>query len=329
MRTGYFPHMEWAKAHTDDPLPIELGFSGAARPRGAPWREHGRGEPETVARVAKKYGVQRDRVHLVGGTSLANFIAIAACCDPGETVAVETPRYAPLAQIPLSLGARVVDVKRSRAGRLGRIPRRAKLVVVSDPHNPTGRLLDKRDWARLSAAANRGAVVVVDEVYRDVQKKPGRVAARRHDRFVTTGSFTKGYGLGALRLGWIFAHPDLLAETRRVDNLVAVECATPSYLQLKRVWPRLERLRRRTMAPVRENVATLQSLGLDFVEPQAGLTAFVHVGDGDAVADELETQGVGVARGSFFEAPAYVRVFLGANPTLFRRGASALAALLA
>ena len=35
MQKAKFPHMEWAKAHTADPLPIELGFSGAPHPRGA------------------------------------------------------------------------------------------------------------------------------------------------------------------------------------------------------------------------------------------------------------------------------------------------------
>ena len=35
MRNALFPHMEWTKAHSRDPLPVELGFSGAAHPAGA------------------------------------------------------------------------------------------------------------------------------------------------------------------------------------------------------------------------------------------------------------------------------------------------------
>lgn len=37
MRNALFPHMEWAKAHTRAPLPVELGFSGAPRPSGRLW----------------------------------------------------------------------------------------------------------------------------------------------------------------------------------------------------------------------------------------------------------------------------------------------------
>jgi aspartate/methionine/tyrosine aminotransferase len=316
--------MEWAKAHSRRPLPLELGFSGAAAPRGAAYREHGSGEPELERRIARKYGVRRDQIYLVGGTSLGNFVAVAAFCDPGDVVAVETPRYAPLAEIPRGLGAQVVEVPVRPGHPLGRLPDRATLAVVSSPHNPTGRLLTEADWRGLARFADRGGIVLVDEVYRDLQARPPRVAAARHPRFLTTGSFTKTYGLGALRLGWVLGAPELLAHVRRVDNLVSVEVATPSLALLKRIWSRLPELRRRTMRPIRANLLALRRSGLRFLEPEAGLTALVHVGDGDAAAAALEGEGIGVARGSFFDAPAYVRLFLGAAPRDFRRGLEAL-----
>ena len=329
MRNAFFPHMEWAKTHTRTPLPVELGFSGAPRPAGAAYKEHGSGHPELQRRIARKYGVSADRVYLAGGTSLANFVTIAAFCDPGEVVAVETPRYAPLAEIPRSLGAEVVDVPLRPGRALGPFPRAARLAVCSRPHNPTGKLFGHDDWRSLARFADRGGVVLVDEVYRDLQARPPKVAAARHDRFLTTGSFTKTYGLGALRLGWVLGAPDLLDRVRRVDNLVSVQVATPSILQLLKAWPRLPELRRRTLRPVRTNLAALRAAGLTFAEPDAGLTVLVEVGDGDRCAAALEKEGVGVARGSFFDAPAHVRVFLGADPRAFRRGVEALTRYLA
>jgi len=320
--------MEWAKTHTKSPLPVELGFSGARSPAQKLLREHGSGHPELERRIARKYGVSKASVYLIGGTSLGNFVAIAAHCDPGELVAVETPRYAPLAEIPRCLGARVVPIPRSPLGRLGNLPARAKLVVVTSPHNPTGRLLEPSDWLALDRAAARGAVVIVDEVYRDLQARPGPVAAARNPRFLTTASFTKTYGLGALRLGWVLGAPDLLEPVKRVDNLVSVQVSTPSVEKLLSIWPRLPELRRKTMRPIRANLATLRESGLEFIEPEAGLTAFVRVGDGDGVAAALERLGVGVARGSFFEAPKYLRLFLGADPRHFRSGVRALTAVM-
>jgi aspartate/methionine/tyrosine aminotransferase len=320
--------MEWAKAHTSSPLPIELGFSGAANPPGPRYRECGSGHPELERRIARRYGVRKNQIYLLGGTSLANFVAIAAFCDPGDVVAVETPRYAPLAEIPAGLGATVVDVPRGPSGRLGRIPAEASLVIATTPHNPTGRLLEEADWRALARSADRGAVVLVDEIYRDLQARPPRVAAARHPRFLTTGGLTKTYGLGALRLGWVLGAESLLDRVRRVDNLVSIQCATPSLLELQRLWDRLPELRRQALRPVRRNLAALRRSGLEFIEPQAGLTAMVRVGDGDALAGALEAQGVGVARGSFFCAPEYVRLFLGADPVVFRQGLAAVTAYL-
>lgn len=325
MRNAFFPHMEWAKAHTRDPLPIELGFSGARAPVGPGFKEHGSGDPDLEARIAKRYEVPPDHVYLVAGTSLANFVSIAAFCDPGETVAVETPRYAPLSEIPRGLGATVVDLPRLNQP-LGPIPDGVSLVVVSTPHNPTGVNLKDEEWKTLARFADGGGVVIVDEVYRDLQAKMPKVAAARHPRFLTTASFTKAYGLGALRVGWILGAPDLLDRVRRTDNLISVQVATPSILAMKRAWPKLNVLRRRALVPVKANLQLLKRSKLPFVKPDAGLTALVHVGDGDAAATTLHSRGIAVAPGSFFGAPDHVRIYLGADRRAFAKGIEALRA---
>jgi aspartate/methionine/tyrosine aminotransferase len=322
MQKAKFPHMEWAKAHTLDPLPIELGFSGAGHPPGPNHQEFGSGDPVLAAKIARKYGVAKEQIYLVGGTSLANFVTLAAFTARDGVVGVETPRYAPLAEIPAGLGAKVVDIKRRKS--LKAFPKKAKLVVVSSPHNPTGRLLTDKDWTRLTAFADAGGIVVVDEVYRDLQSKPPQVAAARHPRFLTTGGLTKTYGLGGLRLGWVLGAPELLDRVRRVDNLVSVQCATPSLLHLRRIWNRLPEFRRASMRPVRRNLATLRKSGIEFIEPEAGLTAFARVGDGDRCAAAMAERGVGVASGSFFGDNRYVRLFLGADPADFRVGVAEL-----
>jgi len=327
MRNALFPHMEWAKALAARPLPVPLGWSGAPNPALAALREHGPQEAELVRRIARRHGVPSSHVYLTGGTSLANFVAIAAFADPGDAVVVETPRYGSLAEIPRGLGCRVLDLPRDPEGGLAEPPAEGTLLVVTNPHNPTGRLLTEADWGRLERFARRG-VVLVDEVYRDLQPRPPRVAAARHARFLTTASLTKSYGLGALRLGWVLAAPPLLDRVRRVDNLVSVAVSMPSVLLALRLWPRLPALRQRALRHRAGNLARLRASGLRFVAPQAGLTALVEAGDGDAAAAAAAQEGVAVVPGSFFQAPSCVRVFLGAEPAAFRRGIETLRRLV-
>lgn len=321
MRNAFFPHMEWAKGQLERPGSLPLGWSGAPHPPGPEFEEHGREERLLVRRIARRYGVPARKVYLLGGTSLANFVVIAALTDPGDLVAVETPRYASLAEIPRALGCRVVDVARVP---LGRIPRRARLLILTSPHNPTGKVLTADEWRRARDFAEGGGLVLVDEVYRDLQKRPGPVAAARHRRFVTTASLTKSYGLGALRLGWALAAPDLLARIRRVDNLISVAVSNPSILAANRHWPRLGSYRRTALRNVAANLRTLRASGLEFIEPDAGLTAFVRVGDGDRVSRALARRRIAVVPGSFFGDRSSVRIFLGADPAPFRAGIEAL-----
>jgi aspartate/methionine/tyrosine aminotransferase len=328
MQKTKFPHMEWAKAHTKSPAPLELGFSGARRPDGPEYLELVGGDPVLEAKIARKYGVAKDHVYLTAGTSLANFVTLAAFVGRGDFVGVERPRYTPLAEIPGGLGGRVIDIVRRPGAGLGALPKKATVIVVTTPHNPTGQLLRDADWKKLARFADAGGIVVVDEVYRDLQDKPPAVAASRHPRFLTTAGVTKAYGLGGLRMGWVLGEPELLARVRRVNDLVSVQCSTPSIVALRAAWSRLPEFRRRALRPVARNLAALRRSGLKFIEPDAGLTAFVRVGDGDRCMEEMATRGVGVATGSFFGDNRYVRVYLGTEPAVFRAGIERLAAYL-
>ena len=122
------------------------------------------------------------------------------------------------------------------------------------------------------------------------------------------------------RVAVLFGAPELLDRVRRVNDLVSVQCSTPSILALRRVWDRLPEFRRKAMRPIARYLATLRRSGVPFIEPEAGLTAFVRVGDGDRCMAAMTERGVGVATGSFFGDNRYVRVFLGADPAIFREG---------
>jgi aspartate/methionine/tyrosine aminotransferase len=89
---------------------------------------------------------------------------------------------------------------------------RTKVVVVTNPQNPTGiALSDQALDSVLDAAGRAGAWVLADEVYAGAERVGPDTPSLfgRYDRVVATGSLSKAYGLPGLRIGWIVAPLDL------------------------------------------------------------------------------------------------------------------------
>src|SRR6476469_8249080 len=75
----------------------DLELDGASHPRYAPLRE----------RIAGRYGVAVEQVVAADGTSMANFLAMAALITPGDEVLVEQPTYEPMLGAASFLGAEI------------------------------------------------------------------------------------------------------------------------------------------------------------------------------------------------------------------------------
>src|ERR1700722_9357638 len=129
-----------------------------------------------IRALADRYEVSPDQVVTAPGTSMANYLAIAAIVGVGDEVLVEHPAYEPLLDLPELLGAKVHRFNRGYdrqfhvdIGSLAdQVTPRTKLIILTNPHNPSGILEPPevlREVGRL--AARVGAYVLVDEVYMD------------------------------------------------------------------------------------------------------------------------------------------------------------------
>ena len=240
------PYMEWAKTR---PRPaIDLAGSNlhgctlddlpGARDAIDIAGESPDGYPPLVEAIAARYGVGADNVATANGCSGANFLACAALLEPGDEVLVEKPFYDPMPAAARLLGASVITFERRfedgydvDADRVAAaLTPRTRLVLLSNPHNPSGALARPESLAALAAlASRRGIHVLVDEVYLDTVFADRPVpAATLSPALVSTNSLTKSYGLASLRCGWTLAAPDVTRRIRRARDLVDVWAPMPS-----------------------------------------------------------------------------------------------------
>lgn len=89
----------------------------------------------------------------------------------------------------------------------------AEALFLCNPNNPTARLLPKGDVLRIvQAAGERGVRVILDEAFIDYAEEASLIGETKHyPNLIVLRSFTKFYGLPALRVGYLVADPALRA----------------------------------------------------------------------------------------------------------------------
>ena len=298
------------------------------------------------AAIAAHCGVPADHVVTAVGSSGANFLALASLVRPGDAVLVEDPGYAPLAAAARLFGAEVIALPRPFARDYAVEPEaiaaaitpRTRLVVLTRPHNPTGAVIDRPTLEAIADVAERARVhVLVDEVYLDTLGGASlSPAALVSERFISTSSLTKAYGLAGLRCGWALAAPAAAARMRAARAVVAPVPAPSQRLAL-RAFADLARLADRARRIVGSNRIRVEQTfaGRDdvaWVPPAGGTVAFprlLRVADIDGFVDRLLVEHhTAVVPGRFFGHPQHVRVAFGMGAEELARGLEAVAAAL-
>jgi aspartate/methionine/tyrosine aminotransferase len=350
-----FAYMEWAKRRS--PSPIDLAQSGVPGLSLADLPvdlagceingEHPYGYPPLLEAIAARAGVSPDNVIPAHGASEAIFLACAALLDRGDIAVVERPGYEQLVNCARMAGAEVRRWERrfergygfDRNAFEAAVPDGARLVLMTNLHNPSGVLLERDEVRDLAEIAGRkGARVFIDEIYLDAAG-PGkrRTAFGAADNIVVASSLTKVYGLSGLRCGWILAPDRLVLRFRRLMDHLSVVHAFIAEQIAARLFPHLDALRERRRSLQEGNLRTLAAFiaaepRLDWVPPAGGIVGFPCVdapGGGDALAVRLaEHYGTAVVPGGFFGAPEHFRLGFGLAPDALDRGLAAIRAAL-
>jgi aspartate/methionine/tyrosine aminotransferase len=347
-------YMEWAKAHLKVRYNlVNSGVSPCAIDLLSPSvddftmiADNEYGWKPLVERIARRYAVDTDCVVLAHGTSMANHLACATLLDAGDDVLVESPGYEPLRVLPqfLHCEVRVFERRAEQGYRLDidlierALTRRTRLVIISNPHNPTGAVATDDELRGLAVLADTYDFrVLVDEVYLEWLYGDGANSAiNLSPRFVTTRSLTKVYGLAALRAGWILAEPDLADRMKRLSGLFTVTIAHPTERLAARALDRATLLLEPLRSLVAGNRAAVAELveaspKLSWVPPEAGTVGFVRLNTGnvDMLVERLVAQhDTSVAPGHFFGAADHFRIGFGMDTAQLTEGLQRLDAAL-
>ncbi len=304
--------------------------------------------------IASRYGVETTAGHDRAGCVGCEFSCVCgARSNPATTCWWKHPvtiRCSALpdcsARVSISSSATSTTGSRSMPTVWQRaLTPRTRLIIVTNPHNPSGVLADSEALDEIGQVARaHGAHVLVDEVYLDVAQAsasgPGveadRTFAHHGDAFVCTNSLTKSYGLSGLRCGWILSSPEVAERIRRTRDVVDGTGSIVSERLAVVAFDHLERLLTRATSLVETNRPIIQHF-LDTRAdlawaPSSGTVVFPRlrqVNDSLSFAERLlQERETAVVPGRFFQAPAHIRIGFGGPPETLRNGLHALGAAL-
>ncbi|MFC6825324.1 pyridoxal phosphate-dependent aminotransferase [Halopelagius fulvigenes] len=362
------PYLEWIDGRTEA-AEHDFGSSDlrSSADDGAvvPDPLRGRSAPDDAslrAQLAAEYDVDEENVLVTAGATQANFLVAAAAIDLATTsetgrkpqVLAEKPGYQPLVVTPEALGARVDRFLRPDEEGFRLEPKRISnavsdafaLAVAANRHNPSGNLSDRETLAEAAqACADADGYLLVDEVYApyvrdaDEGESPVRAfggpTAAGLPNTVVTGSLTKFYGLGGLRIGWLIGPTEVVERAREVARHLA-SVAEPSRRLARRAVHDAAEL----TASARDRLARNHELLESFVAERDALSGSVHPGGsfallshagatGDAFAEAAWDEGVLVVPGRFFNRPDHFRLALGRPPEEMAAGLDALSEVVA
>jgi aspartate/methionine/tyrosine aminotransferase len=286
------------------------------------------------ARIAALYhGAGDDGVVVCNGSAEANFIAMWELVRPGDEIAVLVPTYMQTYGLAQNAGASVTEIPlREELGwqpdpddiaRL--VSDRTRIIVVTNPGNPTGAALSRDARRAVVAAAQRtGAWILADEVYTGAELSGSATPSffGAHERVIATGSLSKAYGLPGLRIGWCMTDPHTAATLwARSDYTTISTGELTDRLATLALDPTLRPvLLQRTRRIIRSGLDTLTDWmqntgGMHWRDPDAGAICFVRY-DADIPSGELAErlrveQSVLIVPGSHFGLGQYVRFSLG------------------
>ncbi|WP_433224037.1 MalY/PatB family protein [Microtetraspora malaysiensis] len=159
-------------------------------------------------RMETRYGFRLDPGHVrsYSDVNQALQVLLHLTTRPGDTVALHTPAYHPFLDTIAQMGRRLLPIPMvpdSDGWRFEVPDERADVLLLVNPHNPTGRVLTAEELATLAAYAERhDALVISDEIHADLTYAP-----RTHipfgtilpERTVTLTSATKAFNMGGIR----------------------------------------------------------------------------------------------------------------------------------
>ncbi len=280
--------------------------------------------------LAARHGVPAEQVVVGNGADELIRLCGAAVLDAGDAAVVPWPSFpsylsaagvhgAEAVRVALGGGhALDLDAVLSACSQAAPGGGRARVAFLANPNNPTGTLLGRDEVRGFLDDLPPRVLCVLDEAYAeyaDPEPEGPALVAEGREPICVLRTFSKAYGLAALRIGYAVASPAVAAALNRVRPIFNVnQPAQEAALAALGEWEAVARRVGHVRAARETLKGVLDAAGLRAVGSQANFVlAETPDGEADALAERLLREGFIVRALRGFGAPGAIRVTCGTD----------------
>ncbi|WP_226688065.1 histidinol-phosphate transaminase [Stutzerimonas stutzeri] len=272
-------------------------------------------------RLAERYSVGINQVTLGNGSNDILELVARAYLAPGLNAVFSEHAFAVYPIATQAVGAEGRAVPASNWGHdldamVAAVDENTRVVFVANPNNPTGTWFDAAALGEFLAHVPERVLVVLDEAYIEYaegQELPDGLAfLADYPNLLVSRTFSKAYGLAALRVGYAISSPviaDVLNRVRQPFNVnsfaQAAACAALDDVDY------LAASRRLNDAGMRQLEEGFRQLGLDWIPSKGNFIAVDFARDAAPINQALLREGVIVRSVAGYGMPTFLRVSIG------------------
>lgn len=175
--------------------------------------------------IGRRWNLDPERIVCGAGSDELIGLLVKGYAGPGDEVLYSRHGFLMYPLAALGCGAQPVaapekDLKADVDALLARVTSRTRLVFLANPNNPTGSYLTAEELRCLHAGLPEDVLLVIDAAYAEFVSAPdydsGLELAMRAPNVVMTRTFSKLFGLAALRVGWMYGAPAVVDIMNRI-----------------------------------------------------------------------------------------------------------------
>jgi histidinol-phosphate aminotransferase len=170
------------------------------------------------------------------GSSEIISLIIKAFINKGEKVITPVPTFTPYIIESKIAGAKVEKVELTQNYKIDlekiieKIDNSTKLIVLINPHNPTGTLIEKDEFYNFMKKVPANVLVLLDEAYIEYVDENKKIDAKKsidnYENLFILRTFSKAYGLAGIRVGYLIANPKIIESVEKVKPSVNLSCVS-------------------------------------------------------------------------------------------------------